>query len=159
MILAALMNISILDFSFDLLNFADAAALINSKSIDFSFICSPGWCSYLTNSKGIYRRAIGMVLIPYELHWNVKSGPRRQRAYAYQDGAHTLRTEIYRMDRDGGGHMLTWMVLIPYEVPGNLQKRPRRQRVYAHRDGAHTLRIPNEFVERTATAEGICSLG
>ena len=37
LILAALTNISILDFSFDLLHFADAAAFISINNIDFEF--------------------------------------------------------------------------------------------------------------------------
>jgi hypothetical protein len=35
----------------------------------------------------------GMVLIPYEIHRNLQIGPRRQRAYAHQDGAHNLRIQ------------------------------------------------------------------
>ena len=59
---------------------------------------------------------IGMVLIPYEFHGDSWKGPRWQRAYAHQDGAHTLRIlRIYRMDRDGRGHMRSGMVVIPYE--------------------------------------------
>ena len=89
----------------------------------------------------------GMVLIPYEIHRNLQIGPRRQRAYAHQDGAHNLRiqreftewtataecicsaewcsyltnsNEIYRMDRNGREHLLIGMVLIPYGFHGTL---------------------------------------
>ena len=36
----------------------------------------------------------------------------------------TNSTEIYRMDREGRGHMLTGMVLMPYEFHGSLQNGP-----------------------------------
>jgi hypothetical protein len=145
----------------------------------------------------------GMMLIPYEFHRNLSSGPRRQRAYAHRDGAHTSRipskfiewiataagicspewcsyltnsTEIYRMDRDGRGHMLTGMVLIPYEfqtnlrmdrdeghmltgmvlVPyefhRNLQNGTRRLRVYAHQVGANKSRIRFKLRRQSAYA-------
>ena len=145
----------------------------------------------------------GLVLTPYGFHSNLLNGSRRQRACADRDGAHTIRipskfiewtataegicspewcsyltnfTEIYRMDRDGRGHMLTGMVLIPYEsqtnhrmdrdvghmltgmvlIPyefhRNLQNGTRRLRVYAHQVGANTLRIRFKLRRQSAYA-------